>query len=858
MAQSFLHYELQDGYIHNWLVAGPLITSIGARETVRGCAQEIAASDGLRESITAAPPVEHGQVAFRGPEGASTELTWDYRCVGDDHLLDLAADDALPGHLLRSWAYAELLSPSVRSVRLVLYSFGPARVWLNGRPVLQQEERVAHLPHGLEGEANLAEGPNTVVVLLEQTGGESAPCAVALGVLEAEDEVTVRLGTLPKKVSKHQSIERLAQKAYIERDLYAGEQKLYVKWPGGVRSQRELMVRVEKPSGHIIGYVEREIKGSVSFSLLEATAAKDGLYRVRICPEYNEYIRGMSFSRDLDVNLLHSAYVGAPQESYEQRVEELLQHALWWTDGLYTEIARMALGWWRDLQQGPIRQAVELVQARGEGCHEALLGLLLIVYRYARHESFPQALAGPLEECILGHDYEWDGVGGCANPLLAEDLAVQRYVCETLAGQLYAERTFAHSGQPGGWHRERGEALTMEWLSRCAHGGLAAWNSGEALQGALLATVLAVDFSTSETLGALAAAVTDKLLFALAAGSLKGMLGSTHGSTRAPSVTDSRMEPTSSISRLLWGMGCWNQHLAAAVALAVSEQYEVPEVLEAIAADRPEELWIRERQVSAWSGTGVAAVPGQEVNTVTYKTPDTMLSSAQNYRPGEPGRDEHIWQATLSPEAVIFVNHPGCVNQRAQYRPNFWCGNRVLPRVAQWKDLLVALYCLPDDDWLGYTHAHFPTAAFDEYAFRGGWAFARVGEGYLAITASQGFTLVKNGPGAYRELRSIGKRNVWLCQMGRAAQDGSFADFRQKVVALPATFDGAHVSCTSLRGDAISYGWEEPWIVNGAIQPTEGFPHYESPYCLCALGAPEMEIVAGEWMLRLNFDLSVL
>ena len=66
--------------------------------------------------------------------------------------------------------------------------------------------------------------------------------------------------------------------------------------------------------------------------------------------------------------------------------------------------------------------------------------------------------------------------------------------------------------------------------------------------------------------------------------------------------------------------------------------------------------------------------------------------------------------------------------------------------MAQWRDVLIALHRLPDDDWLGYTHAHFPIAVFDEQVIRRGWAFARQGDGYLALTASGGLTLVR-GPG---------------------------------------------------------------------------------------------------------------
>ena len=58
---------------------------------------------------------------------------------------------------------------------------------------------------------------------------------------------------------------------------------------------------------------------------------------------------------------------------------------------------------------------------------------------------------------------------------------------------------------------------------------------------------------------------------------------------------------------------------------------------------------------------------------------------------------------------------------------------------------------------LGFTHAYFPTAEFDEYAVRGNTAFARKDNGYVALTASQGLELVKQGRTAFRELRSYGR-----------------------------------------------------------------------------------------------------
>ena len=124
------------------------------------------------------------------------------------------------------------------------------------------------------------------------------------------------------------------------------------------------------------------------------------------------------------------------------------------------------------------------------------------------------------------------------------------------------------------------------------------------------------------------------------------------------------------------------------------------------------------------------------VNKVTYKSPDGMLCSAQDYYSGQRGGQEHIWQATLGHTATVFVTHPASTSESDARQPNYWAGNAVLPRVAQWKDALIAVYEMPKDDWMGFTHAYFPVYAFDEYALQRGWAFARKGDGYLAITVS--------------------------------------------------------------------------------------------------------------------------
>jgi hypothetical protein len=474
------------------------------------------------------------------------------------------------------------------------------------------------------------------------------------------------------------------------------------------------------------------------------------------------------------------------------------------------------------------------------------------MHRYMDDPAFPKQLKRPLARCVLSFRYCPDEPGHDAMCYTTESHSILFHTGEILAGQLYPDREFANTGKSGHWHQENGERLALDWLQKRGSSGFVEWDSNCSFERDLLALAHLADLAENTDVSELAAILIDKMLFTMALNSFKGAFGSTHGRTYAPMILGSLLEPTSGISRLMWGMGVFNHHIQGTVSLACSE-YELPPIIAGIATNLREEMWNRERHVAAPEEWLASGSPGPEVNKVTYRTPDYMLCSAQDYHPGEKGYQQHIWQATMGPEAVVFVNHPACMSESEARHPGFWHGNRVLPRVAQWKGVLIAVHRLPDDDWMGFTHAYFPIHSFDECQIREDWAFARKGKGYLALTAAQGLALVKRGPGAYRELRSYGPHNVWLCQMGRESDDGSLAEFCQKVLAAGLEWQDLAVRYTALSGETLSFGWEGALMVGGKEQPITGFAHYENPYCVADLPVSQMEILDGDYLLRLHF-----
>ncbi len=872
MPVSYITYALQNGYIHHWLVAGPqtifldqpgLLLSADAR--LRLAQRYRTDNAGLTRQ-----PVEPGplpEANFTPDDSTDSHYTgrWAYTTCAEDHFVDgdsllaFTDPDPLP-HYARAWAYIEIEAPQAGPGTLVLTTYGPADVWVNG--ILENgPPRYRHAAFGFhQGSftADLVEGRNAILVRFEQFAGvpDKLPHAFALRLVDAPGVVRVQLPTLIEDVNYRNKLERIFAAAYLDRDVFVWEERPTVYWADSQDAPENVIIRLQTPSGRIYAESLATVTPGDKWPLVQAHQAPQGPLRILMMPPIKAYYEdntrvrrtfslwGMGLAR----------YNEVPEGDYAKRRMDALQHAIRCEGNLFGEMAKMALGMWNAVESPVLLQHIERVNQHATDSALHLLGMLGMQYRWGDAPEFPKTFPAALRSCLLNFDYQ-------APDNAPESEQILLHTCEILAGQLYPKRKFKWSAQNGEWHVARGKRRVMAWLRARAMGGFGEWDSGSSFEGELTALAHLIDLVENEALWEMATVVLDKLLFTLALNNFHGVSGGTQGRIDAASVLGGWLSPLGGVTRLLWGMGILNQHLAAPVSLACMEDYELLPLLEEIATTSPEELWNREQHllptVEPETAEPETATSPSSINKVTYRTPDYLLGSAQDYRPGAAGTREHIWQATLGPGAVVFTNHPANSGTTEAHAPGFWRGNRVLPRVAQWKDVLIAVYRLPDDDWMGFTHAYFPTVAFDAYCVREDaqghpWAFAQKGTGYLALTAAQGLTLMKHGPGAYRELRSPGQHNIWLCHMGRAALDGDFEAFQEKTLALPVIFTELAVTVTTLRGETLAFGWEGPLLRNGQPEPLADFKHYENPYSVTELRAPQMEIRSANYLMRLK------
>lgn len=259
----------------------------------------------------------------------------------------------------------------------------------------------------------------------------------------------------------------------------------------------------------------------------------------------------------------------------------------------------------------------------------------------------------------------------------------------------------------------------------------------------------------------------------------------------------------------------------------------------------------------------------EEVNIYTYKTPDYMLSTAQDYRKGYGGDQQHIWQATLGQDAVCFTTHPAKIEG---VTPNYWAGSGLLPRAAQYKNVAVIIYNIEKIPALYvpikhfFTHAWFPRDKFDEVLETKGWIFARKGKGYIALRSQNKYfwnmeseipylpmPIRQHEEDKLREVIVPSKKNIWICQMGCEADDGRFFDFVETLSGAGIAFSGMNVEFQSPGNGLVRFGWDGGFSVDGVTIQLHDYPRYENPYVKAEFNADEVNISMGRHELSLNW-----
>ncbi len=271
-----------------------------------------------------------------------------------------------------------------------------------------------------------------------------------------------------------------------------------------------------------------------------------------------------------------------------------------------------------------------------------------------------------------------------------------------------------------------------------------------------------------------------------------------------------------------------------------------------------------------------------EANTYAYRTRQVAMASVLDHRKGEMRDQVHMWQATINTEARVFTTHPmtdvsESTNWRDDGEPGYWTGEASMPRSAQYRNTSVHLYQPAYDrdtdpilalvfDYQNFTHAYFPQDHFDEVVQHANWTIGRKDGGFIAlwswrdpqwrtydptVNATNGMTkpfdLVAPG----------GPDNIWICEVSTEA-DESFNDFSARISTsapqVTRTADEFAVYWSSPTNGAMSFGWDEPFVVEGVEQQITDFPRHRSRWGHVDRLERKYDLRHGQHVLKLDFD----
>ncbi|GAB2717648.1 hypothetical protein ACFQWB_09995 [Paenibacillus thermoaerophilus] len=781
-----------EGDVNDWLIKGFSIHE-------NPCRKEFV--DQRRASVPelpfAAPPAPGDSVSLWG-----SEARWDLYFPWGNPRVEESGFYYVPTHMLR-YGYTVIVSPTAHQAVFNLKTCGGVALWVNGRLVCDFTPFTRNIEQQTQVEVELQAGENTFVVChedlaerdtlyhftLEYTGTESLEIRIPLTDSETAEAVlrmeeALGRAYFPKDNATDEEIRIVFEQPFSEKISFDVN---YVSFFDGKYSMR------------------RELEPGQQYLVLGHTDDFGIDYKYF---ELVTRIGQAAIRKPFGIELYNSRF--QPRNSREMTVAERKRVALECVaelgiPNIHTAIAKLKTGGSPEQSREMILKGLVGIRERRDCADFYLIALFRFWRDYRDSGLFDEDFWAQIKDTILGFRYWIDEPGDDVMWFFSENHALLFHSCQLLAGQLFPDDVFVNSGETGVQRREKAERQLLEWFDRFFAEGLAEWNSNAYIPIDFLGLIQLHDLAELPALREKAKQAMDLLYFYMAAEAHEGYLTSTFGRSYEKELLGNHAAGTTS---LIWvGYGVGNVNSTAFNVSVYLSDYEPPREYAGLTELKPEEeLEFRLEQ----GKDGYAKL-------IHYRTRSFVLSSISDFRPGMKGYQEHVLHLALSPEAQVWVNHPGEIYPHGSGRPCFWAGNGCLPKVGQYKGLGVLLFDIDPAHDADYTHAYFPTHAFTRVEQRGSWFFGEREGAYAAVYAANGLELTQTGVNRGRELKSKGRRNIWLVRASDRQEYDTFEQFIDSVLNMPVdvSTDDLRVRLTDGTYGETSLSWQEPLVVNG-------------------------------------------
>ena len=418
--------------------------------------------------------------------------------------------------------------------------------------------------------------------------------------------------------------------------------------------------------------------------------------------------------------------------------------------------------------------------------------------RYLKNYDLDEELKQRVKQVLLNYRYWMDQEGSDAMCFWSENHSLMFYVSAMNVGELYPEDYFARAHMTVKELYEAGKRRVEQWLDDVEEHGFEEFLSTVYMCVTFAGLLNTIDYSPKE-ISKRAARVTDRLLEMLALHTYKGSviapMGRVYRQLIYPFLQGAQalMNLVNPEVPYAYGEGWlafygtssyhFPENLKELMEKEVCTEYKTGNAL--IRLEKNEDYCMtsvqsprKDKGFKRWENLTLLE-ESQEVDKNSHeytKSLNERFHGTTCFEPGVYGYQQHIWSCALDNETQVFANHPGGTCDSSQMRPGYWYGNGVMPAVRQEKGILGAIYVIPEEHPIHFTHVYWPGVKFDESRIEDHWLFGRKGSGYLGVWCSE---MMKAHQDQIFdcEYRSYGDEVTYCCFCGSEKEYGSLEQF---------------------------------------------------------------------------------
>lgn len=379
--------------------------------------------------------------------------------------------------------------------------------------------------------------------------------------------------------------------------------------------------------------------------------------------------------------------------------------------------------------------------------------------RYIKNYKLDEELKQRVKDVLLHYRYWMDQEGSDAMCFWSENHSLMFYISAMNVGELYPDEYFTRAHMMGKELWEAGKKRVEQWLDDVEENGFEEFLSTVYMCVTFAGLLNVIDYTPKE-ISERAVKVTDHLLEMLALHTYKGAviapMGRVYRQIIYPFLQGAQalmnlIDPSVPYS---YGEG-W-------LAFYATSHYKIPEGLKQLMQNNVEKEYatgnalIRLEKTKAYCITSVQSPrrdkayrrwnnltlleETQEVDKTSHeytKSLNERFHGTTCFEPGVYGYQQHMWSCALDSETQVFANHPGGTCDSSQMRPGYWYGNGVMPAICQEKGILGAIYQIPEEHPIHFTHVYWPEVKFEQFQREKHWLFGKKETGYMGLWCSE-------------------------------------------------------------------------------------------------------------------------